>query len=939
MPDRPEGPDRADESQSAKPRIERRASGRRVDDQLVPFFNLTLDMLCIAGFDGYFKRLNPAWELTLGFTQQELLSQPYLDLVHPADREATMAAAQALTAGNLVTSFENRYRARDGSYKWLLWNAAAVPGLHVIYASARDITHRKRADARLAVEYTTACILAEPGGASETVLALLRAVCEALGWELGAAWSKDDEAQELHCVEVWHAPRSGLEEFEAVTRQSRYVRGVGLPGRVWASGEPTWVHDVASDPNFPRAPLAHRLGLREGFGFPILLGGETIGVIEFFSAEIQKPDDDLLKTLATLGSQIGQFIERQRAEEALRESMERVRLLLHSTAEAIYGADLDGNCTFANPACVKMLGYHDAGQFLGQNLHALIHHKRADGKPYPEAECPINKAVRHGQVAHADNEFLWRADGTSFPVEYWCHPMYRQGKLIGSVVTYLDITKRREIERMKNEFISVVSHELRTPLTSIRGALGLVASGRLGALPDKSQRMLDIAVTNTDRLVRLINEILDIERIESGRVVMARRTCDASVLVTQALDVMRPMADKARVSVFAATCSCPIWADPDRVLQTLTNLLSNAIKFSPSGGTVRVEAEPRGTDAVLFRVRDEGRGIPADKLDRIFERFEQVDASDAREKGGTGLGLAICRSIVQQHGGRIWVESAPGRGSDFCFTLPAAEPAAPQSRPGGTPPAPALAGRTVLVCDDDPSIRSVISELLTQRGYQVSMAGSGREALEQAAAAAPAAILLDLIMPGMSGWEVMAALKAKPETRDIPIVICSVLSPDEGAATPAGVAGWVRKPLEEGLLFQALDRAFQGRLRLPQVLLVEDDRDLSRVIIATFERHGIKIFHAGTGREAIELIQRLPVDLIVLDVNLPEVDGFAVVDWLRQQQRLREIPLVVYTVHDLAESDRTRLDLGHTEFLTKGRVSPEDFEQRVVGLLGRMVRD
>jgi len=787
------------------------------------------------------------------------------------------------------------------------------------------------------VEYTTACILAEPGGGSETVLALLRAVCEALGWELGAAWSTDDEAQELHCVEVWHAPRSGLEEFEAVSRQSRYARGVGLPGRVWASGEPTWVHDVADDPNFPRAPLAHRLGLREGFGFPILLGGETIGVIEFFSAEIQKPDDDLLKTLATLGSQIGQFIERQRAEEALRESMERVRLLLHSTAEAIYGVDLDGNCTFANPSCVKMLGYHDAGQFLDQNLHNLIHYKRADGTPYPAEECPIGKALRLGQAIHGDDEVLWRADGTSFPVEYWSHPMFRSGKLIGAVTTFLDITKRREIERMKNEFISVVSHELRTPLTSIRGALGLVASGRLGPLPEKSQRMLDIAVANTDRLVRLINEILDIERIESGRVVMARRACDAGVLATQALDVMRPMADKAGVSVSASACPCQLWADPDRILQTLTNLLSNAIKFSPSGGTVRVEAEHRGTDAVLFRVRDQGRGIPADKLDRIFERFEQVDASDSREKGGTGLGLAICRSIVQQHGGRIWVESVPGQGSDFCFTLPVAEPTAPQPEPA--PPAPALASRSVLVCDDDPSIRSVISELLTQRGYHVLAAGSGREALEQAAVAAPAAILLDLIMPGMSGWEVMAALKAKPETRDIPIVICSVLSPSEGAATPEGVAGWVRKPLEEGLLFQALDRAFQGQLRLPQVLLVEDDRDLSRVIIATFERHGIKIFHAGTGREAIELVQRLPVDLIVLDVNLPEVDGFAVVDWLRQQQRLREIPLVVYTVHDLAESDRARLDLGRTEFLTKGRVSPEDFEQRVVGLLGRIVRD
>ena len=925
-----------DDSQNGEPRSERRTRGRRLDDQLAPFFDLTLDMLCIAGFDGYFKRVNPAWELTLGFTEQELLSQPYLNLVHPADREATVAAAQVLTEGSSVTSFENRYRTRDGSYKWLLWNAAALPGESVIYASARDVTDRKRAEARQAVEYATACVLAAAGDPGETVLKLLEAVCEALGWELGAAWSMDDEKKELHCVGVWHAPRAGLEEFDVLSRQSRFARGVGLPGRVWASGVPTWIQGVGGDPNFPRALLARRVGLCGGFGFPILLGGETIGVIEFFSTEMQKPDDHLLKTLATLGSQIGQFIERQRAEEALHESMERVRLLLHSTAEAIYGTDLDGNCTFANPACVRMLGYQDAGQFLGQNLHNLIHYKKADGAPYPVEECPISKAIQLGQAIHGEDEVLWRADGVSLPVEYWSHPMFRGGKLIGAVTTFLDITKRREIERMKNEFISVVSHELRTPLTSIRGALGLVASGKLGTLPEKTQRMLDIAVSNTDRLVRLINDILDIERIESGRVVMARRACIASALVTQAVDVMRPLAEKAGLSLVASACPCQLWVDPDRILQTITNLLSNAIKFSPPGGTVRVEAEQHGADSVLFRVRDQGRGIPADKLERIFERFEQVDASDAREKGGTGLGLAISRSIVQQHGGRIWAESVLGQGSDFCFSLPLAQPA-PQPEPG--PPVSVPARHTVLVCDDDPSVRAVIAELLRQRGYNVAMAASGREALEKAAAARPEAILLDLIMPEMSGWDVMAALKIKGETHDIPIVICSVLSPSEVAMPAEGVAGWVRKPLEEGLLFQALDRAFQGHLRLPQVLLVEDDRDLSRVIIATFERHGIKIFHGGTGREAIDLIQRLPLDLIVLDVNLPEVDGFAVVDWLRQQDRLRETPLVVYTVQDLPASDRARLDLGHTEFLTKGRVSPEDFERRVVGLLGRIVRD
>jgi signal transduction histidine kinase len=234
-----------------------------------------------------------------------------------------------------------------------------------------------------------------------------------------------------------------------------------------------------------------------------------------------------------------------------------------------------------------------------------------------------------------------------------------------------DVGERKAVERMKDELLSVVSHELRTPLTSIRGALGLLAGGVLGPLPGKGQRMVEIAVNNADRLIRLLNDMLDLERMRAGRTLLDLRSCDVAELVEQAAAEMRGLADRAGVRLVVRPSRGGVRADPDRIVQVLGNLLSNAIKFSPPEAEVELSAVERGA-SVLFSVHDQGRGIPADKLERIFQPFLQVDASDARAKGGSGLGLAICRSIAEQHGGRVWAESKVGQGSTFHLELPAA---------------------------------------------------------------------------------------------------------------------------------------------------------------------------------------------------------------------------------------------------------------------------
>ena len=245
--------------------------------------------------------------------------------------------------------------------------------------------------------------------------------------------------------------------------------------------------------------------------------------------------------------------------------------------------------------------------------------------------------------------------------------------VLGSVfLVFRDLTRRRQIERMKSEFVSVVSHELRTPLTSIHGSLSLLASGFLGTTSEKGKRMLDIAVINTDRLIRLLNDILDVEKLDSGSAEMHRRLCNAGELMRGSADVMRPMAQKHGIALDVVESEVSFWGDPDRLAQCLTNLLSNAIKFSDAGGRVTLRAAPSDGE-LRFEVADQGRGIPWSNQASIFERFQQVDASDSRKKGGTGLGLAISRSIVQQHGGKIWVESQLGKGSKFFFTIPMAK--------------------------------------------------------------------------------------------------------------------------------------------------------------------------------------------------------------------------------------------------------------------------
>ncbi|WP_432812715.1 ATP-binding protein [Pantanalinema sp. GBBB05] len=396
------------------------------------------------------------------------------------------------------------------------------------------------------------------------------------------------------------------------------------------------------------------------------------------TAELQTANAELVRQV-TEREQLLQ--QRQQAEARLESLSRQNELILNSAGEGIYGLDAQGNITFANPATAKMLGC-EVEDLVGKPMHTCLKHSKSDKTPYLPSESPIFKTLREGSVQSQTEDLFARQDGTYFPVEYVSSPILEQDHITGAVVIFKDITARQLVEQMKDEFVSIVSHELRTPLTSIRSTLGLLASGWLKSYPEKSQRMLEIAFSNTNRLVRLINDILDIERIKFGKVTMEKRCCNAADLMMQSADAMRAMAEKAEINLSVTPLAVELLADPDRIIQTFTNLLSNAIKFSPNGSTVWLNAELQATEPsgqresdihssayVMFSVKDQGSGIPEDKLETIFDQFQQVDVSNSRSQGGTGLGLTICRGIVQQHGGHIWVESTLGEGSTFYFTL------------------------------------------------------------------------------------------------------------------------------------------------------------------------------------------------------------------------------------------------------------------------------
>ena len=356
--------------------------------------------------------------------------------------------------------------------------------------------------------------------------------------------------------------------------------------------------------------------------------------------------------------------ERQQAAAVLREAERRWRSLLDNVQLVVVGFDKTAAVNYVNPCFLKLTGYTES-EALGKNfVETFIPHSYRQ-----ELTSVFSTVLTDNAHPYYQNLILTKSGQERFIA--WNNTVLKNsvGNIIGTLSIGEDITERQKMEIIKDEFIGIVSHELRTPLTAIQMSLGLLKTGIYDKKPEKARRMIEIALLDTNRLVHLVNDILDLERIDSGRAVLEKTVCKAADLMQQAIDGIQAIATQQQISLTFTPTDVEVWAAADAIIQTLTNLLGNALKFSPAQSTIHVSAEIQ-TDFVLFQVRDRGRGIPANKLELIFGRFQQVDASDSREKGGTGLGLSICQSIIERHGGKIWAESILGEGSTFFFTLP-----------------------------------------------------------------------------------------------------------------------------------------------------------------------------------------------------------------------------------------------------------------------------
>lgn len=364
--------------------------------------------------------------------------------------------------------------------------------------------------------------------------------------------------------------------------------------------------------------------------------------------------EDLQRSTAELEGQARQL-------ERLSRQLESV---LDSAGEGICGLDATGTITFANSAAARLLGT-SREELVGRDMSTVV-------PTHPHAADLASGLAEAATTAHGAGRHL-REDGSSFHYESLTAPVLEGGRVVGSVIVIRDVSERRAMDRLKDEFVSMVSHELRTPLTSVRGALGLLSAGVVADLPPRAARLLEVANLSSERLMRLINDILDVERMAAGKLALDLRRTRAGDVLHVAADEMAGFGESAGVRILVddgtGELDGEVWADPDRLVQTLSNLLGNAVKFSDKGSSVRLRATGV-RDHVRFDVSDSGDGIPPEQIGTIFEKFRQGDASDSRHKNGTGLGLAICQGLVEAHGGRIWVTSKVGEGTTVSFTIP-----------------------------------------------------------------------------------------------------------------------------------------------------------------------------------------------------------------------------------------------------------------------------
>ena len=863
----------------------------------------------------------------------------------------------------------------DATMSMLSLLQAKETSLEEARALAEKIS-RQRAELRernrqLALQNVVTGLLSDGGSIDAVVGRILEAICLQLDWDLGAFWQMRTDGAGLACATLWARADASLPGFVDACRTKILSPEDGLPGRARRTGAPFWIQDLQIDDltelgSCPRAEIAIREGLRGGCAFPVFFEQEVLGVLEFFSRKPQALSEPTFQMMAGIGGQLGQFLERKRAETAAREAEERNRAIAETASDAIIIIDERRRIQYANAATERIFG-HPVDTLLGQSLMRLMPERMR-----PRHENSLQHYVSTGikRISWVGNEVhgLHR-DGHEIPLEV-SYSEYRKGGKHYFIGIVRDVTERKrfmaelreakeaaeQASRAKGEFLANMSHEIRTPMNAVIGLTGILMDTELTA--EQRDYLQTIRASGED-LLTIINDILDFSKIESGRLEMDKHAFTLRDCVEEAIDLLAARAAEKQLElacVIEEDVPAAIVSDATRLRQILVNLLSNAVKFTEEGEVVvMVAAVPRGEREyeISFAVRDTGIGIPPERMDRLFQSFSQVDASITRHYGGTGLGLAICRRLADLLGGTIRAESEPGCGSTFYCTIVAeAAPAIPPAESC----LPLPAGKRILIVDDNATSRLILRRCVQAWGLTPQLAASPEQAMELVRGGEPFdAALLDMRMPGMDGLTLASRIQSV-RGAEFPVALLSSIGHREleyervaREGAPAKLAAILTKPIKTGLLHDALSRIFAthppaAELRLHRattnlaetlplrILVAEDNVVNQKVALLMLKKLGYRADAVGNGIEAIDALRRRQYDVVLMDLQMPEMDGIEATLQLRSGALgSAPLPHIIALTANAMIGDRERcLDAGMDDYVSK----PLQLEE----LIGALVR-